>query len=94
MRISHEIFEILERFTPEIEPVSIDEAFLDITGSYHLFGSPIDTCRKIKNTVKTDIILKLPVIFMNFFLFSKFIFNNSIKVKRKKGLNKILKKNA
>jgi len=47
-RISREIFEILESFTPDIEPISIDEAFLDITGSFHLFGTPVDTCRKIK----------------------------------------------
>jgi len=52
--ISYKIFEILERFTPDIEPISIDEAFLDITGSHHLFGSPIDTCKKIKNTIKKE----------------------------------------
>jgi len=51
-RISREIFRILEKFTPEIEPISIDEAFLDITGSFHLFGTPIDTCRKIKAAIK------------------------------------------
>jgi len=54
VEISYKIFEILERFTPDIEPISIDEAFLDITRSYHLFGSPIDTCKKIKNTIKKE----------------------------------------
>jgi DNA polymerase-4 len=53
-RESHRIFEILERFTPDIEPISIDEAFLDITGSYHLFGTPVETCQKIKSTVRTE----------------------------------------
>jgi len=51
-RISHEIFELLENFTPDIEPVSIDEAFMDITGSYHLFGTPEETCLKIKSAIK------------------------------------------
>jgi len=52
--VSHEILQILERFTPEIEPISIDEAFMDITGSYHLFGSPVETCYKIKETIKKE----------------------------------------
>ncbi|MDD5436420.1 MAG: DNA polymerase IV [Candidatus Omnitrophica bacterium] len=48
-RISDEIYEILYSFSPDIEPVSIDEAFLDITGSYRLFGRlPIEACRLIK----------------------------------------------
>jgi nucleotidyltransferase/DNA polymerase involved in DNA repair len=54
-RVSRQIFHILENFTPEIEPVSIDEAFLDITGSAHLFGGPIATCRKVKTTIKKEI---------------------------------------
>jgi nucleotidyltransferase/DNA polymerase involved in DNA repair len=49
---SREILKIFETFTPDIEPISIDEAFLDITGSWHLFGSPEETCRLIKLKVK------------------------------------------
>ncbi len=49
---SDEIYRILYSFTPDIEPVGIDEAFLDITGSYHLFGTPIDTCKLIKSRIK------------------------------------------
>lgn len=49
---SREIYEILYNFTPEIEPVSIDEAFLDITGSYRLFGTPQKTCLLIKSRIK------------------------------------------
>lgn len=51
---SHRIFTILERFTPDIEPVSIDEGFLDITGSWHLFGSPKHTCILIKESIKKE----------------------------------------
>ncbi len=53
-RVSREIYNILYGFTPEIEPVSIDEAFLDITGSYHLFGTPRDTCLLIKSRIKKE----------------------------------------
>jgi len=52
--VSYRIFSLLERFTPEVEPVSIDEAFLDITGSYKHFGTPVETCRKIKALIKKE----------------------------------------
>ncbi|MDP8299551.1 MAG: DNA polymerase IV [Candidatus Tantalella remota] len=49
---SHNVFSVLGDFTPDIQPISIDEAFMDITGSWHLFGTPLETCRKIKAAVK------------------------------------------
>jgi nucleotidyltransferase/DNA polymerase involved in DNA repair len=49
---SKRIFSILNRFTPDIEPISIDEAFLDITGSASLFGGPEAACLKIKEDIK------------------------------------------
>ena len=49
---SARIYEILYSFSPDIEPISIDEAFLDITGSYHLVGMPLDTGRLIKAKIK------------------------------------------
>ena len=36
--VSRKAFEVFETFTPYVEGVSIDEAFLDITGSIHLYG--------------------------------------------------------
>lgn len=38
--VSEQVFEIFYQFTPLIEPLSIDEAFLDVTGSVRLFGPP------------------------------------------------------
>ncbi len=49
--ISGQVFEIFRRFTPLVEPLSIDEAFLDVTGSRHLFGEPVEIAKKIKQTV-------------------------------------------
>jgi nucleotidyltransferase/DNA polymerase involved in DNA repair len=49
--VSRQIFGILERFTPLIEPLSIDEAFLDVTGSRRLFGTGPAIARTIKQAV-------------------------------------------
>ena len=53
--ISHQIFNILTDFTPDIEPISIDEAFLDISGSFHFFKTPLATCFKIKERIKKEL---------------------------------------
>lgn len=50
-RYSRKIFEILNQFSPRIEPVSIDEAFLDVTGSVHLFGSIQKLGQEIKRRI-------------------------------------------
>lgn len=51
---SRQIHAILDTFTPSIEQVSIDEAFLDITASFHLFGSPLAACKLIKEKIKKE----------------------------------------
>ncbi len=51
-RESEKIFDIFKEFTPKLEKLSIDEAFLDITGSFHLFKTPENTARKLKEKVK------------------------------------------
>jgi len=51
-KVSDSIYEIFYSFTPDIEPISIDEAFLDITGSFHLFGTPLQACRLIKAKIE------------------------------------------
>ncbi|MCK9573546.1 MAG: DNA polymerase IV [Candidatus Omnitrophica bacterium] len=52
--VSRQIHNILDAFTPSIEMVSIDEAFLDIAGSFHLFGTPLTTCELIKEKIKKE----------------------------------------
>jgi nucleotidyltransferase/DNA polymerase involved in DNA repair len=51
-QVSLEIGKVLDEFTPQIEWVSIDEAFLDISGSHHLFGSPYKTGLLLKSRIK------------------------------------------
>ncbi|OGW25219.1 MAG: DNA polymerase IV, partial [Nitrospirae bacterium GWC2_42_7] len=46
-----ELEKIYRRYTPEIEVYSIDEAFLDVTTTHHLFGGP----EKIGHSIKTEI---------------------------------------
>ncbi len=47
-----EITKIYENFTPDVETYSIDEAFLDITTTHHLFGGPENIGKLIKKAVK------------------------------------------
>ena len=49
---SRKVFSIFESFTPEIEPLSIDEAFLDVSGSLHLFGDPLTIANRIRAEVR------------------------------------------
>ncbi|MCH7571806.1 MAG: DNA polymerase IV [Planctomycetes bacterium] len=49
---SDEVFAIFDEFTPVIEPLSIDEAFLDVTGSLRLLGSAIEIATKIKHRIR------------------------------------------
>jgi DNA polymerase-4 len=49
--VSKHIFEIFHGFTPLVEPVSIDEAFLDVTGSTRIFGPPETIAKMIKKEV-------------------------------------------
>ncbi len=55
------LVEICLRFTPDTEIYSIDEVFLDITGSHHLFSGPENLARAIKTTVKNELCLPCTV---------------------------------
>jgi DNA polymerase IV len=52
--VSKQIFEIFYRFTPLVEPLSIDEAFLDVTASIRLFGESENIAKKIKQIILAE----------------------------------------
>ena len=54
VELSGQIHEILLSFTPLVEPLSIDEAFLDVTGSQALFGAPETIGHSIKDRIRRE----------------------------------------
>ena len=53
-RVSRQIMDILGAFSPLVEQVSIDEAFVDLTGTAALFGEAADAVRQIKARIRAD----------------------------------------
>jgi len=51
---SDEIMTIFGDFSPDVEQLSIDEAFIDITGTEGLFGPPCDAAKRLKERVRSE----------------------------------------
>lgn len=60
-RLGDAAIDVLEDFTPLIERISIDEAFADVAGSEHLFGTPADMAIEIRRRVRDEIGLPISV---------------------------------
>jgi nucleotidyltransferase/DNA polymerase involved in DNA repair len=54
LAVSKEVMSIFRRYTDVVEPVSIDEAFLDVTGSRRAFGSGEEIARRLKDAVRRE----------------------------------------
>lgn len=52
--LSHQIMTIFRDYSPDVDQMSIDEAFIDLTGTEKLFGQPEDTAKAIKKRVKDE----------------------------------------
>ncbi len=52
---SREVMAVLRRFTPQVQPISIDEAFLDVTASRALFGDGEAIAHAIKAAVREEV---------------------------------------
>jgi DNA polymerase-4 len=60
-RLGDQVMAVLRDFTPLVERISIDEAFLDVAGSVHLFGSPEQIASSIRQRVRQEIGLVVSV---------------------------------
>ncbi len=54
LEVSKNVMTILKDYTPLFQQISIDEAFLDMTGTERLFGSPVKTAGKIKARINAE----------------------------------------
>ncbi|HUJ66267.1 MAG TPA: DNA polymerase IV [Acidimicrobiales bacterium] len=53
--VSRQIHAVFERYTPVVEGISLDEAFLDVTGSLRLFGSVSDIAAGIRAEIRSGL---------------------------------------
>jgi DNA polymerase-4 len=60
-RLGDEVMHVFRDFTPLVERLSIDEAFLDVAGATHLFGSPARIASSIRRRVSAEIGLPISI---------------------------------
>jgi DNA polymerase-4 len=60
-RLADEVMSVLHDVTPVVQRISIDEAFLDVSGSVHLFGPPATIAARIRQRVRDEIGLPISV---------------------------------
>lgn len=60
-RLGDEVMGVMHDFTPLVERISIDEAFLDVRSTVRLFGQPGDIAAQIRNRVRSEIGLPLSI---------------------------------
>ncbi len=59
--VSRQVMEIFDRFTPLVEQVSIDEAYLDVTGAFRLFGDGVAIGTAIRKAIREELQLTASV---------------------------------
>jgi DNA polymerase-4 len=60
-RLGDAAIDVLRHYTPEVERISIDEAFADVTGSRQLFGPPDGIAREVRRRVREELGLPISV---------------------------------
>ncbi|HEX5495554.1 MAG TPA: DNA polymerase IV, partial [Mycobacteriales bacterium] len=60
-RLGDAAVDVVRDFTPRVERISIDEAFCDVAGSVHLFGTPVRVAARIRRRVLDELGLPLSV---------------------------------
>ena len=59
--LSEQVMTILDDATPVVEQISVDEAFLDVSGTTHLLGPPSDIARMIRRRVRQEVGLPISI---------------------------------
>src|ERR1700681_3087382 len=54
LEYSEKVFEVLKRFSPQVEMASIDEAYLDLTGTERLHGPPLAAAHRLHKNVRRE----------------------------------------
>jgi DNA polymerase-4 len=52
---SRKVFDVLNRFSPRVEMASIDEAYLDLTGTQRLHGPPMQVANKLHQVIRSEV---------------------------------------
>jgi len=86
-KVSEHIREIFYRYTPDVEPLALDEAFLDVSNSERLFGLAEDIGREIKKNIVSELDLQASVGIAS----NKFIAKIGSKLDKPDGFNYIPK---
>lgn len=54
-QVSQQVHEIFGRYTPLVESLSLDEAFLDVSGAIRLFGEGVEIAQRIRDDVRNEL---------------------------------------
>lgn len=61
MEVSGKIMTILKEYSPDFQQISVDEAFLDMSGTDRLYGPPLTAAKKIKKRIQEETGLTLSI---------------------------------
>lgn len=87
---SNEIMTLLSNYTPVVEKNSIDEAWLDMTGTEKLFGTPLEAAEKIMDDIKVDLGLWCSIGISE----NKFLSKMASNMKKPLGITELWKKDV